>query len=87
MNDFTVMNDETAFTVCQKEHRDDYDEFLRRVQSIMAWTPRQATEWMTTQNPLLGGVSPVNMIAHGRASRLDMFITEAEAVVAGVREW
>jgi hypothetical protein len=85
--DFTVMPNDTAFTLCQKEYRTDYDEFVRRVWSLMEWTPRQATEWMVTDNPMLGGVSPVAMIAQGRGARLDMFIAEAEAVVAGTREW
>jgi len=86
-SDFSVIPDDAAFTICQQEHREEYDEFVRRVGSLMAWMPRQATVWMTTHNPMLGGVSPVSMIAHGRAARLDMFITEAEAVVAGTREW
>jgi hypothetical protein len=86
-SDFSIIPDDIAFTVCQKEYRDDYDEFVRRVSSLMAWMPRKTTEWMVTHNPMLGGVSPVSMIAHGRGARLDMFITEAEAVAAGTREW
>ena len=85
--DFAVMPDETAFEVVQREHRDLYDDFVKRVQWIMGWMPREATVWMTTKNPMLGGVSPVSMIAHGRGERLCNFITEAEMVVDGKRKW
>ena len=80
MNDFTVMPDETAFTICQKLYRDEYDACTRRISMIMGWAPSKATTWMTTKNPLLGNVTPVSIIAHGHAQRLDKFITEAEKI-------
>ena len=85
--DFSVMPDETAFRVCQDEHREMYDDCIKRVQWIMGWMPSKATVWMTTKNPMLGGVSPVNMIALGRGERLSNFIAEAEMVSTGQREW
>jgi len=85
--DFAVMPDDIAFQVVQREHRDMYDDCVKRVQWIMGWMPREATVWMTTKNPMLGGVSPVSMIAHNRGERLTNFILEAEMVVDGKREW
>jgi hypothetical protein len=86
-SDFAVIPDELAFEVCQREHRDMYDECIKRVQWIMGWMPSKATEWMAAKNPMLGGVSPVSMIVHGRGIRLDRFIAESEAVQTGARKW
>jgi len=77
-SEFTVMSDETAFRVCQQEHRKVFDLFVQRIATLMDWAPSVATLWMTEINPMLGGVSPVSMIAHGRATRLEKFIREAE---------
>lgn len=87
ITEFSVMPDETAFRVCQQEHREVYDLFVQRVQALMDWKASKATLWMAEHNPMLGGVSPVSMIAQGRATRLDRFIQEAEAVKTGAREW
>ena len=85
--DFAVIPDEVAFAVCQRDHRDMYDDCIKRVQWIMGWMPRDATIWMAAKNPMLGGISPVSMIAHGRGQRLSNFIGEAELVSTGEREW
>ena len=85
--DFAVIPDHRAFEVCQRQHRVLYDNCVKKVQWIMGWEPREATVWMTTKNPMLGNVSPVGMIAHGRGERLMRFVLEAESVVDGKREW
>ncbi len=87
MNKFTVMPDETAWAVCQQEHRAVYDMLTKRVADLMSWPMSKATKWMTEPNPMLGTVSPVHMLATGREARLEMFILEAECVNSGTRDW
>jgi hypothetical protein len=79
---FGVLPNGRDFEIVQNEYRDSYDEFVRRICSIMAWSPREATVWMTTNNPLLGGTSPVSMMARDRLVRLDAFIIDAEREAA-----
>jgi len=49
-----------------------------RVQALMGWKNVKVNLWFNTKNPLLGDVSPVEMIMAGRTERLERFITEAE---------
>lgn len=81
------MPDEAAWQVCQQEHREVYDSLTHRVALLMSWPMSKATRWMVEKNPMLGGVSPVHMIAHGRIDRLKRFIQESESLNRGEREW
>ena len=49
-----------------------------RVQELMDWDEPKTILWFTTNNPLLGNVSPDTMILTGRIDRLKKFIDGAE---------
>lgn len=50
-----------------------------RVQSQTGWGDEKTYLWFRTKNPMLGEVSPTEMIEKGRGHRLAKFISEAES--------
>lgn len=55
-----------------------YSEMLERVTSFFG-DEAKARLWMQTPNPMLGDVSPVDMIVAGRYWKLNRFVTYALA--------
>ena len=49
-----------------------------RVMKLMSWNEEKTSHWFATRNPLLGGVSPNEMLNAGRYGRLLRFIDDAE---------
>lgn len=49
-------------------------------------SPRKASLWWRTRNPLLGNVIPQDMLATGRARKLYDFVKEAQAANAPPRK-
>ena len=54
-----------------------------RIANLMGWKNSKVQLWFQTKNPLLGNVSPDEMILAGRLDRLKKFISEAEDSAAG----
>jgi hypothetical protein len=63
--------------VVMHSYRRAYDYLLQRVEKILN-DPNKARVWMQIKNPMLGDVTPISMIAHGRSNRLDKFVTACE---------
>ena len=59
-------------------HEDNYLALMERVRVLMNWDHAKAMLWMSTENPLLGGIEPAMMIIQGNGDRLARFIKEAE---------
>ncbi len=57
-----------------------------RVMTLMGWDEPTTTLWFVTKNPLLGDVSPEEMILGGRIDRLKKFVSEAETASAQTRQ-
>ena len=53
---------------------------FERVKKLLSGDSEKARLWFRTDNPMLGMVSPDNMILHGREMRLRKFIDEAESL-------
>ena len=51
-----------------------------RVKCLMGWDSEKTRLWFSSKNPLLGNVSPDQMLENGKAMRLRQFIDEAERV-------
>jgi len=49
-----------------------------RVKAIFGGNSKKARLWFRTPNPLLGDISPDQMLENGRHRRLKKFIDEAE---------
>jgi hypothetical protein len=49
-------------------------QIQEQVQEHMGWTDMQARTWYYTLNPLLGGLSPNNMVSQGRQDKLIKWI-------------
>ena len=49
-----------------------------RVKHLMGWDDSRVNLWFVTKNPLLGNISPDQMILANRYDRLKKFIDEAE---------
>lgn len=86
-DDFSVIPLGIEWEVVKHSYRRAYDELLKKVEKIFTQGDKPTIEeltlaraWMITENPMLGGVTPVSMIAHGRSERLDKFITECEEI-------
>lgn len=45
-----------------------------RITKSMAWDEGKTVTWFETENPLLGGVSPVYMVKIGRIHKLVKFV-------------
>jgi hypothetical protein len=52
-------------------------EVRRLVQKHMGWDHIKVDLWMTTENPLLGGVEPLVMIRKGRGRKVIKFVEGA----------
>ena len=59
------------------------ERICERIRSITGWATMKCLLWINTKNPLLGMVSPAEMIVLGRTDRLDRFIDEAEKMNEG----
>ena len=79
VDDFSVIPSGRDFQVVMLSYRRAYDYLTERVATILGDNTK-ARLWMITENPMLGGVTPVSMIAHGRSERLEKFITECEEI-------
>jgi hypothetical protein len=78
-NKFSVIPIGTDMQVVEHSYRRAYDYILQRVEDLLG-DRHKAELWMCESNPLLGNVSPVSMIAHGRSDRLGSFISECEKI-------
>jgi len=76
---FSVIPIGADFQVVMHSYRRAYDYLVKRVAAILG-TESTARTWMITKNPMLGEITPVSMIAHGRSDRLDKFISECEKI-------
>lgn len=50
-----------------------------RIMKLMNWTEEKSWQWVGTENPLLGYVSPVEMILLGKLSKVIEFVDYAES--------
>lgn len=61
---------------------EELEAFAKRVydnvQRLTGWRDEKVRFWMEQANPLLGMVTPIWMIQHGKGDRLAKFIAEAE---------
>lgn len=61
---------------------DERERICERIRKMTGWQTMKCLIWMNAKNPLLGMVSPTDMIAMGRIDRLERFIGEAEEMNA-----
>lgn len=47
---------------------------FQKVQRFMEWDDEKTLQWFTTDNPLLGGCTPMHLLKMGRAHKLEQFI-------------
>ncbi len=78
-SEFSVIPTGTDFQIVMQSARRAYDDITERVATLLG-DKTTARVWMITANPMMGGVTPVSMIAHGREHRLSKFITECENI-------
>lgn len=50
------------------------EQILEIIRSSMGWTPTHAYNWYRQLNPLLGGLSPSNMVYQGKQDKLMQWI-------------
>ena len=61
-----------------KENRQSLEnEAIRALVALIFNDDQKANLWMRTENPLLGGLRPVQMIAMGRFVKLLEFVTDS----------
>ncbi len=60
------------------ERLEEIANIVNRVVGLFDGDLQKAALWFRTKNPLLGNVSPRDMLRMGRYSRLDRFVSEAE---------
>jgi hypothetical protein len=58
--------------------RDEREAVVSKVCSMMGWDKEKGLLWYTTDNPMLGGVSPEYMVIFGRCDKLLNFIRNVE---------
>jgi len=58
----------------EKNYKIRYNELFQKVALHMGWTADKTATWFKTQNPLLGGMSPLGMFLLGRLHKLEAFI-------------
>ena len=51
-----------------------FHRILAKIMKHTKWDIIKATIWMDSENPFLGGVSPINMILRGRAHKVEKFV-------------
>ena len=56
---------------------DEMHEIVSLIQEHMKWSLDEALLWMDTPNPLLGNVSPMEMIEVGRGYKVMKFVKTA----------
>lgn len=57
-----------------------------RIMKMMDWGEDKAWEWIGLQNPLLGYVSPAEMVLLDRTDKLDKFVDQAEEEIKLFKE-
>lgn len=53
---------------------ENYNIIVDLVMTHMGWDMDHTLTWMNMENPLLGGVSPMQMVLMGRSSKLLSFV-------------
>lgn len=60
------------------EMEKDAQRIYKRVERLTGWRDEKIRFWLDQQNPLLGMVTPIWLIQHGRVQVLDRFIDRAQ---------
>jgi len=81
--DIECPEDDTGFDIfvaVAEQQNATIDAILDHLKSFFEKEPHKIKLWMTTENPMLGGVKPIDLVIAGRSEKLLKFI---ENVVDG----
>jgi uncharacterized protein (DUF2384 family) len=79
----TIVKEQNAMSAKETSPAPTKDSVYRKAREVFG-TPSKAHSWMTTENPIMGGMRPVDFIQYGIDEDLSLVLDELDRIDQGI---